>query len=122
MVTKARSYSLPLTRPTRIVPFGSDHPTPSESLVNSSLAYELFLSVKITPCVLTGSIVPNGGNTADGIFAVDAVLLSSRGRGWARFNVKAVDLGRESSTKRVWVGFARDCIPSFEATSLTVFT
>src|SRR2546423_15333749 len=109
MLTKARSYSPPAVRPTRIVPFGKLHPGPTQSLVNSIRAYELLRSVKITPCVCTGSIVPKGGRTAGVIFGFSIADLSARG--WLRlvFTDVARSRGWASSMKRLCVEFAWLC-------------
>src|ERR1051325_4902706 len=104
---KARSCSLPVVRPIRTVPLGSDHPLPDMSRVSSSLAYELLRRVKMTPCVRTGSIVPNGGTVGGTCCAAartggfESRLLLIGGTG--------VDFGTASSTKRLCVGFACDC-------------
>src|SRR6185369_8813855 len=67
---KARSCSLPVVRPIKTVPLAKDQPLPAMSLVSSSLAYELLRRVKITPCVRTGNIVPNGGTVGAAGFVV----------------------------------------------------
>ena len=73
---KARSCSLPFTRPTSNVPFAKDQPSPWQSLTSSNRAYELFRSVKMTPRVRTGSMVPNTGSTARGGIAFDVLIES----------------------------------------------
>src|SRR5262249_33992691 len=103
--TKARSCSLPVVRPIRTVPFDKDQPLPDMSRVNSSRAYELFRKVKMTPCVRTGSIVPNGGTVGDaGLTVVGTGGLDSR-RVWTGAGA-GVGFGAGSSTKRLCVGLA----------------
>src|SRR5688572_5673339 len=92
-----------------MVPLGRDHPSPDMSRVSSSLAYELLRTVRITDCVRTGSIVPKGGNTV-AFFDLSAEVVLSLGasRWFEALCEEATGFGGASSTKILWVGFARD--------------
>src|SRR5688572_31879381 len=79
------------------------------SRVSSSLAYELLRTVRITDCVRTGSIVPKGGNTVAFFDLSAEVFLSLEASRWFEALCgSATSFGGASSTKRLWVGFARD--------------
>src|SRR5690242_13462520 len=113
MLMKARSSSLPLTRPTRSVPLDIDHPSPPQSLVSSSRAYELVRTEKMTPRVRTGSMVPNTGNTAAGaaieVFADSGLFFVTLELALTTCGVGGGFNGR-SSTNRVCVGLAWLCV------------
>src|SRR5688572_11820029 len=104
-----------------MVPLGRDQPSPDRSRVSSSLAYELLRTVRITDCVRTGSIVPKGGNTVAFFdLSAEAVLSLGASRWFEALCEAAIAFGGASSTKILWVGFARDRNVSADGCS-TVF-